>query len=100
MTQSPVTVTYPLEQVLTRIEQKLDQQYSELNHKIDNLQKDVNGIKITIAEVKTEVKNLSEDVKELKGSNQKQIWTLIGILVTAVAGFLVAVGRFVISGSP
>ncbi|WP_424099893.1 hypothetical protein [Moorena producens] len=41
---------------------------------------------------------IAKDVKQLKGSTKAQIWTLIGILVTAVGGFVVPVGGFVISG--
>lgn len=47
-----------------------------------------------------EIDNLKQDVNAIKSSQQAQIWTLIGILITAVGGFLVAVGRFVISGNP
>ena len=43
---------------------------------------------------------IEQDLKEIKRSQQAQIWTIIGILITAVGGFLVAVGRFVISGNP
>ena len=45
------------------------------------------GLQVELAEIKTEVKNLNKDVTELKGSTKAQIWTLIGILVTAVSGF-------------
>ncbi|NEO77796.1 hypothetical protein [Moorena sp. SIO4G3] len=40
---------------------------------------------------------IATDIKALKGSTKAQIWTFIGILITAVGGFVVAVGRFVIS---
>ncbi|MDJ0510104.1 MAG: hypothetical protein QNJ64_12750 [Crocosphaera sp.] len=43
----------------------------------------------------TEVKT-----KELKGSTKAQIWTLIGILITVVSGFIVAVVRFLLSTNP
>ncbi|MDJ0602008.1 MAG: hemolysin XhlA family protein [Crocosphaera sp.] len=80
----PSTVTYPVTEILKRIEDKLDKQAEKLN-----------TIEVELAEIKTEVKNLNKDVTELKGSTKAQIWTLIGILVTAVSGFLVAVARFV-----
>jgi hypothetical protein len=44
--------------------------------------------------------NLKEDIKDIKNSQKAQIWTLIGILITAVEGFLVAVARFVLSDTP
>lgn len=80
----PSTVTYTTADILKRIEDKLDKQ----SEKIGN-------IEVELAEIKAEVKNLNKDVTELKGSSKAQIWTLIGILVTAVSGFLVAVARFV-----
>lgn len=99
MSQTPITVTYSLEEVLKQI-----------NSKLDTLQKDVNDFRIEtkvaieslkgdIKTLDTEVASIEEDVKELKGSSKAQIWTLIGILITAFGGFLVAVGRLVISGN-
>ncbi len=106
-------VTYDLAELLKRIEDKIDKNYEQLNQKIDSNQKEtnekfkevntklenvnnkVNNIEVKLATIDTEVKKLNEDVRELKGSSKAQIWTLIGILVTAVSGFLVAVARFV-----
>ncbi len=48
----------------------------------------------------SELPAIQKSIGEIKGSQQAQIWTLIRILITAVGGFLVAVGRFVLSGSP
>jgi len=85
MNQPPITVTYSLEEVLGQINQKLEK---------------LTKIEVELAEIKIEVRSIKEDVKELQGASKTQIWTLIGILFTAVAGFVVAVGRFVISGNP
>ncbi|MEA5534680.1 hemolysin XhlA family protein [Crocosphaera sp. XPORK-15E] len=82
MSQTPITVTYSLEEILKQINEKLEK---------------LNTIEVELAEIKTEVKNLKEDVKELKGSTRAQIWTLIGILLTAVGGFVL---RFFFSGNP
>ena len=57
-------------------------------------------IELEVTEIKTEFKGLNEDVKELKGATKAQIWTLIGILSTAVSGFILAVGRFVFYTNP
>jgi septation ring formation regulator EzrA len=93
MTQSPVTVTYSLEDILARIENKLD------NVKADEvkLSEQIKNIEIGLAEVKTEVKGIKEDIKEIKGSQKAQIWTLIGVLGTAVLGTVI---RFVITALP
>jgi hypothetical protein len=90
MSQTPITVTYSLEEILGQISQKLDR-----------LQNDVTEINVRLAKVETkldtEIGVLKADIKEIKGSQKAQIWTLIGILITAVGGFLVAVGRFVLT---
>jgi seryl-tRNA synthetase len=92
MSQSPITVTYPLETSLTRIEGK-----------IDTLQKEVTDLKVEVAEIKTEFKVEVAEVKgEMKALNEKltgmdvrlksvegtqknQVWTLIILLVGAIA---------------
>jgi hypothetical protein len=89
MSQTPITVTYSLEEILKQI-----------NTKLENLQKDVTDISVRLVKVETkldtEIEVIKTDIKEIKGSQKAQIWTLIGILITAVGGFLVAVGRFVL----
>ncbi|NES01350.1 MAG: hypothetical protein F6J86_47625 [Symploca sp. SIO1B1] len=68
-------------------------EFDKINERLSNLEK-------SQTKVETRLDSIEIDVKELKGSSKAQIWTLIGILITAVGGFLVAVGRFVISGNP
>ncbi|MGL6338040.1 MAG: hemolysin XhlA family protein [Waterburya sp.] len=87
-----------------QIESDLKEILNKLDGKLDNLQKDVTELKIGQAEVKGDIKRLDsnistlkEDIKEIKGSQKAQIWTLIGVLITAVGGFIVAVGRSVFS---
>ena len=48
----------------------------------------------------SDIPTIKEDIKEIKGSQKAQIWTLIGILITAVGGFIVAVDRSVLSFNP
>jgi chromosome segregation ATPase len=87
-----------------QIESDLKEILNKLDGKLDNLQKDLTELKIGQAEVKGDIKRLDssistlkEDIKEIKGSQKAQIWTLIGVLITAVGGFIVAVGRSVFS---
>ncbi len=94
----PTTVTYPIAEVLKRIEYKIDNNQKEIKQDIKDLNtklEKLNTVEVKLAAIETEVKSLNKDVTELKGSTKAQIWTLIGILVTAVSGFLVAVARFV-----
>ncbi|MGL4880217.1 MAG: hemolysin XhlA family protein [Waterburya sp.] len=90
-----------------QIESDLKEILNKLDGKLDSLQKDVTGLKVGQAEVKGDIKRLDsnistikEDIKEIKGSQKAQIWTLIGVLITAVGGFIVAVGRSLLSFNP
>jgi hypothetical protein len=71
MTQT--TVTYTLEEVLKRIENKIDSQGQDLAQ-----------LKVDMAEVKTELKFIKENTVTQKN----QIWSLITILAVAVLGIL------------
>ncbi len=66
MSQTPITVTYSLEEIL-----------GQINQKLDNLQKDVTVIKIEVAEVKGEIKaldtKLTGQIKELDAKLTGQI---------------------------
>jgi len=62
MSQSPVTITYSLETVLTRIEGKLD-----------SLQKDVTDLKVDMAEVKTELKSIDRRLEKVEGTQDALI---------------------------
>jgi hypothetical protein len=115
MSNTPIQVSYSLEEVLTRIEGKIDdfrqetnQKFQETNQKIDDLQKEVTELKVWEARLEAQLKgdiktleektsNLAADIKDIKGSQKAQIWTLIGVLSTTVVG---AVIRFVITALP
>jgi len=101
---SNIQVESGIEKILNRIEARLDR----ADQKSDELSKVINEINIKLTKVETKLDEgvnpkidiLGEQIKEIKNSQQAQIWTLIGVLITAVGGFLVAVGRFVLSGNP
>ena len=90
-----------------QIESDLKEVLGQINHNLEKLDNKVDDINLRLTKVETKLDEgitpkldtLSSQINEIKGSQQAQIWTLIGILVTAVGGFLVAVGRFVISGN-
>ena len=83
-----------------QIESDLKEILNKIDGKLDNLQKDVTDINLRLTKVETKLDNTVEDIKEIKGSQKAQIWTLIGILITAVGGFVVAVGREVLTFNP
>ena len=91
-----------------QIELDLKEILGQINQKLDNLDDKVDDINVRLAKVETKldselpaikdsVRETKDSIKELKSTQQAQIWALIGILFTAVAGFLIAVGKFVLS---
>ena len=87
-----------------QIESDLKEVLGQINQNLEKLNSEVVNINLRLTKVETkldsELPAIQKSIDEIKGSQQAQIWTLIGILITAVAGFLVAVGRFVFSGNP
>ena len=112
-----IQIESDLKEILERIEkrfdkvdekfEKLDGRFEKLDNKIDQLDDKIEDIDKRLIKVETKLDEgitprldtLSEQVKEIRNSQQAQIWTLIGILFTAVTGFLIAVGKFVLSGN-
>ena len=88
-----------VDQKFEKLDNKIDQLDNKFDSKIEQLDKKINNIDGRLIKVETKLDNAVDDIKEIKGSQKAQIWTLIGILFTAVAGFLIAVGKFVISGN-
>ncbi len=107
-----IQIELDLKEVLERIEKRFDK-IDERFDKIDADNKDLREVVINIDKrlikvetkldselpaIKDSIRETKDSIKELKSTQQAQIWALIGILFTAVAGFLIAVGKFVLSG--
>ena len=114
MTQTPITVTYSLEEILSRIEGKLDKLDEKLTDKIDKLDEKltnqidkldekftdqikrldekftdkIDKLTVEVANCTTNINNLDKRVEKLEGTQKNQIWTLI----TLLGGSLIAVG--------
>lgn len=79
MSTTPLQVTYSIEDVLARLEQKIDKRFDEVNHKFeetnqrfDALQKDITSIQVEIANVRGDIKALDEKfIGEIKTLNAK-----------------------------
>lgn len=97
---SNIQIESDLKEILDKLDRKLDNIENKFEQKLDNLQKDVTDINLRLTKVETKLDGTVEDIKEIKGSQKAQIWTLIGVLITAVGGFVVAVGRSVFSFNP
>jgi hypothetical protein len=84
--KTPLTVETDIKDILNRMDQKLESLLDSLN-----------DVRVNVATLNTKVDKLEEDVKEIKGSQRAQIWTLIGIISTALLGAII---RFVLIGLP
>ncbi|MGL6338041.1 MAG: hemolysin XhlA family protein [Waterburya sp.] len=79
-----------IETDLKEILQELKEGQKAILNRVEDIDK-------RLIKVETKLDGTVEDIKEIKGSQKAQIWTLIGVLITAVGGFVVAVGRSVLS---
>jgi septal ring factor EnvC (AmiA/AmiB activator) len=98
MTQSPITVTYTLEEVLGQIQQqlvqlnnKVDQQSKQMDELRQEIMAEVTAVKIHViqseSELKGEIKALKAEVKEIG----KRLDTQEFINRSVVVGFVLAV---------
>lgn len=77
-----VSIESDLKEILSRFEQKLDK-----------VAEDVGTLKIGVAKIETKLESLDKRLEKVEDSQKAQVWTLIGILATAVLGILVAGAR-------
>lgn len=89
-----------IETDLKEILRELKEGQKAILNKVEETNKRVEDIDKRLVRVETKLDGTVEDIKEIKGSQKAQIWTLIGVLITAVAGFVVAVGRSVLTFNP
>lgn len=80
----PVTVTYSLEEMFARFEQKIDsnqketnEKFKELNKKLETIQKDVTDLKLGQAKLTEKVEGMDNRLKTVEGTQKSQVWALI-----------------------
>jgi len=99
MTTTPPTLTYTLEEILSRFEQKMDRQFAEINQKIDRQFAEVNQklekiddrlnkLEIGQAELSGEIKTLDEKVSGIGKRLDNQEFINRGILVSVIIALL------------
>jgi predicted nuclease with TOPRIM domain len=88
----------------TIIEMDLREVLAEMNKKLDRIDNNVNELKVELADVKGDIKaldgkvsSLDKRLEKVEGSQNRQIWALIGILFTAISRVVI---RFVVMGLP
>ncbi|WP_036487107.1 hemolysin XhlA family protein [Myxosarcina sp. GI1] len=89
-----------IETDLKEILRELKEGQKAILNKVEETNNKVEDIDKRLVRVETKLDGTVEDIKEIKGSQKAQIWTLIGVLITAVGGFVVAVGRSVLTFNP
>ena len=82
-----------IETDLKEILQELKNGQKEILNKVEEIDK-------RLIKVETKLDSSEKSLDEIKGAQKMQIWTLIGILITAVGGFIVAVARQVLTFNP
>ncbi len=92
----PVTVSYDLVEVLKELKQDI----KGLNTKLDKQSEKLNTIEVNIATLNEKVDGMDKRLEKVEGTQKNQVWTLIGILATAILGLGVAVARFFFTTSP
>ena len=88
----------------TIIEMDLREVLAEMNKKLDRIDNNVNELKVELADVKGDIKaldgkvsSLDKRLEKVEGSQNRQIWALIGILFAAISGIVI---RFVVMDLP
>jgi predicted nuclease with TOPRIM domain len=88
----------------TIIEMDLREVLAEMNKKLDRIDNNVNELKVELADVKGDIKaldgkvsSLDKRLEKVEGSQNRQIWALIGILFTAISEVVI---RFVVMDLP
>ncbi|MDJ0659400.1 MAG: hemolysin XhlA family protein [Crocosphaera sp.] len=92
----PVTVRYDLVEVLKELKQDI----KGVNTKLDKQSEKLNTIEVNIATLTEKVDGMDKRVEKVEGTQKNQVWTLIGILATAILGLGVAVTRFFFTTNP
>ncbi len=78
-----------------KLDSKFDEKFNKLDSKFDKLSEDVNQLKVGQAQLITKVDNMEKEISEIKGSQNKQIWALIGIVFAAIIGLTGTLGKIV-----
>ncbi|MFM6221797.1 MAG: hypothetical protein ACKPDM_15845 [Dolichospermum sp.] len=109
MTTNPPTVTYTLEEILSRLDQKIEKQFAEVNQKMDKQFAEVNKkletidtrlnkLEIGQAELSGEIKTLEEKVSGIdkRLDNQEFInrGVLVAVIIALISGVVKLFGFF------
>ncbi len=66
------------------IQTDISEVLKEIKSDQKKLLEQVNELKVGQAQLATKVENIEKEISEIKGSQNKQVWALIGIVFSAV----------------
>jgi len=109
MTTNPPTLTYTLEEILSRLDQKIEKQFTEVNKKLETIDGRLNKLEIGQAELSGEIKILDEKLSgEIKTLDEKVIGidkrldnqefinrgVLVAVIIALISGVVKLFGFF------
>ena len=83
MSQTPITVTYSLEEILKEINSKLDKMDEKVEVKLDKIEERLTKLEIGQAEIKTELTGINKRLDSQEFINRS---IAIGVIVALVTG--------------
>lgn len=83
MSQTPITVTYSLEEILKEINSKLDKIDEKFENKLDKIEERLTKLEVGQAEIKTEIKGINKRLDSQEFINRS---IAIGVIVALVTG--------------
>ena len=90
----PTTVTYPIAEVLTRIENKLEK-LNTIEVQVATLTEKVNGIDKRLEKVETEQAVMVKAISDLQGFRSLILPIIVGGISAVIGGIVTAIARFV-----
>jgi chromosome segregation ATPase len=89
MTTNPsTTVSYTLEEILDRFEQKMDRQFTEVNQQLVEINQKLNKLEIGQVELSGEIKTLDEKVSSIDKRLDNQKFINREVLVALIVALL------------
>lgn len=85
------------EQKLEKMEERFDRHLQKIDECFQKLDERLAGVETNQARMEEKLDNLDKRVERLEGSQNWQVWTLIGIIGTAIIGTVI---RFVLLAWP
>jgi predicted nuclease with TOPRIM domain len=84
MSESPISVTYSLEEVLTRIEGKIDRLDDKIDERFEKLEERIGKLEVGQAKIEEKIDGLSKRIE-----NQEFITrgVVVGLVLAFLAGF-------------